>query len=272
MSTNNLAESIPRAIRGVVVSSYQLMITLGIWLAYMVNYGTSSAFTNSAQWRIPNGLSALWAVILGTAILFMPESPRYAYRVGRVEEARKNMARLNGVSQDSVLINLEIAEIEEKLAAENAGGHHPWYEIFTGPRMLYRTLLGMVLQAGQQLTGANYFFYYGTTIFASVGLSNSYVTSIILGSVNVIATVAGLWLGLRYGRRNMLMIGAAVMCGCFFIFAFVGHFELYNVANPSSSAGNVLIVFTCFFIFAFATTWGPLVVSDIPSFPESRIP
>lgn len=115
------------------------------------------------------------------------------------------------------------------------------------------------LQAGQQLTGANYFFYYGTTIFASVGLSNSYVTSIILGSVNVAATIVGLWLGLRYGRRNMLMIGAAVMCVCFLIFAFVGHFELYNIAHPSASAGNVLIVFTCFFICAFATTWGPLV-------------
>lgn len=253
------SESIPKAIRGAVVSSYQLLITMGIWTAYMVNYGTEASYKNSAQWRIPNGLSALWAIILGVSVLFMPESPRFAYRIGRVEEARRNMARLNGVSPNDELINQEIAEIEEKLIAERAGGDHPWYEIFTGPRMLYRTLLGMVLQAGQQLTGANYFFYYGTTIFKSVGLSNSYVTSIILGSVNVGATVLGLYIGQKCGRRKSLILGAGWMCICFFIFAFVGHFELYDTSSNNKAAGNVLIVFTCLFIVAFATTWGPMV-------------
>lgn len=56
----------------------------------------------------------------------MPESPRYAYRMGKEEEARRNMARLNGVDEYSNYINAEIAEIEEKLVAERAGGDHPW--------------------------------------------------------------------------------------------------------------------------------------------------
>ena len=254
------SESIPRAIRSAVVSSYQLAITIGIWTAYMVNYGTSAHYTNSAQWRIPNGLSALWAILLGFSILLLPESPRFAYRMGREDEARKNMARLNGVEPHSTLINAEISEIEEKLQAERAGGDHPWYEIFTGPRMLYRTLLGMVLQAGQQLTGANFFFYYGTTIFAATGLKNSYVTSIILGTVNVVATIGGLWIVANCGRRKSLMAGAAWMFMCFMIYSFVGHFELEgSTGSTRQAAGNVMIVFTCLFIVAFATTWGPLV-------------
>jgi SP family sugar:H+ symporter-like MFS transporter len=58
-------------------------------------------------------------------------------------------------------VQREIREIEMKMEAERAGGgSHPWYEIFTGPRMGYRTLLGITLQMLQQLTGANYFFYY----------------------------------------------------------------------------------------------------------------
>jgi SP family sugar:H+ symporter-like MFS transporter len=114
-----------------------------------VNWGTKGAYHNSAQWRIPNGLSALWAILLGVGILFMPESPRFAYRIGRQDEARKTMARLNGVDPNSPLIDGKIAEIEEKLAEEREGGNHPWYEVFTGDRMLYRTVLGMVLQAGQ---------------------------------------------------------------------------------------------------------------------------
>jgi SP family sugar:H+ symporter-like MFS transporter len=190
----------------------------------------------------------------------MPESPRYAYRLGREDEARETMGRLNGVGPYSHLVDFELIEIEAKIQEEKAGGHHPWYEIFTGPRMLYRTLLGMVLQAGQQLTGANFFFYYGTTIFRSTGISNSYITSIILGSVNMGATIAGLWIVENCGRRKSMMLGAAWMCICFLIYSFVGHYAL-SASNPSSTprAGAVLIVFTCLFIVAFATSWGPMV-------------
>ncbi|KAF1960553.1 general substrate transporter [Byssothecium circinans] len=254
------SESIPKRIRGATVASYQLLITLGIWTAYMVNFGTSKDYSNSAQWRIPNGLSALWAIILGTAILFLPESPRYAYRKGRIDEARSNMARLNGVEPNSPLIDSEINEIQEKLEAENAGGSHAWYEAFTGPRMFYRVVLGMVLQAGQQLTGANYFFYFGTTIFKATGIENSYVTSIILGTVNVIATFGGIWIASNVGRRKAMMGGAAWMGACLFIYSFVGHFQLdHDVPQSTPQAGTIMIVFTCLFIAAFATTWGPLV-------------
>ncbi|KAI9646848.1 hexose transporter hxt5 [Ciborinia camelliae] len=263
------SESVPKNIRGSVVASYQLLITMGIWTAYMINYGTHSAFTSSAQWRIPNGLSALWAVILGTAVLFLPESPRFAYRIGREDEARTNMARLNGVDPYSPLIDAEINEIEVKLAAEREGGDHPWYEIFTGPRMLYRTLLGMILQAGQQLTGANFFFYYGTTIFKSGGISDSYVTSIILGTVNVVATIGGLWVVKNCGRRKALMVGAAEMFFCMLIYSFVGHFKIQGQTD-TSAPGAVLICFTCIYIVGFATTWGPLVWSIVGELYPAR--
>lgn len=52
---------------------------------------------------------------------------------------------------------------------------------------------GMTLQSLQQLTGANYFFYYGATIFKSVGISDSFVTQIILGAVNFVCTFGGLY-------------------------------------------------------------------------------
>lgn len=90
-----------------------------------VNYGTNT-LNGSAQWRITNGLSAAWAIILGCSVLLMPESPRYAYRMGKIEEARKNMALLNGVDQHCKLIDEQINEIQEKLDAEKAGGEHPW--------------------------------------------------------------------------------------------------------------------------------------------------
>lgn len=185
----------------------------------------------------------------------MPESPRYAFRMGRREEARQTMARLAGVNEYASIITEEMDEITDHLAAEQQGGRHSILEIFTAPGMLHRTVLGMVLQAGQQLTGANFFFYYGTTIFKATGISNSYITSIILGAVNATATIASLWLIKRCGQRVMLMTGAAVMFGCFMIYSSVGHFAL-DQAHPKNSAqaGAVLITFTCIFIAAFAIT------------------
>ncbi len=102
--------------------------------------------------------------------------------------------------------------MKEALDAEHAGGKPRWYEISTGPRMAYRTILGVVLQALQQLTGANFFFYYGTTIFVATGLSNSFVTQIFLGTVNVVCTFPGLWFVDRFGRRKCLILGGAWMC------------------------------------------------------------
>ncbi|KAK5119102.1 hypothetical protein LTR62_000313 [Meristemomyces frigidus] len=264
------SESSPAIIRGVLVASYQLFITLGIWTAEMINYGTHD-MQSSASWRIPNGLSFLWALILGGGILLLPESPRFAYRVGREEEARNTIAKLAGLSPQSRIVSDQIVEIRVKLDEEKAGADTAWYEIFTGPRMFYRTILGIVLQAGQQLTGANYFFYYGTTVFSATGLSDSYVTQIILGSVNVGCTFGGLYVVQKCGRRNALMVGAAWMCMCFLVFALVGHLVL-DQANPSNTptAGTVLIVFSCLFIVAFATTWGPLVWAVVAELYPAR--
>jgi SP family sugar:H+ symporter-like MFS transporter len=102
------------------------------------------------------GIGFIWSALMIVGILFMQESPRWEYRKGKVDEAIHTIALTYGVSQDHPEVQREVQEIQKKLEAEQAGGgHHPWYEIFTGPRMLYRVLLGISLQALQQLTGAN---------------------------------------------------------------------------------------------------------------------
>ncbi|KKP04767.1 hypothetical protein THAR02_03104 [Trichoderma harzianum] len=254
------SESTPAVIRGVIISSYQLLITLGIWTAEMVNWGTETK-DSSAAWRIPNGLSFAWALVLGAGILFLPESPRYAYSRGRVDEARQTIARLSGLSPDSDIVNHQIADIQAKIDEESKDvNDFRWTEIFTAPRMLYRTVLGVVLGGGQQLTGANFFFYFGTTVFAATGISNSYTTQIILGSVNVFCTIIGLWVIGRYGRRIILIVGGLWMMMCFLVYAFVGHFALDH-ENPLNTpkAGSALVTFSCLAIAAFAISWGPLV-------------
>lgn len=103
------------------------------------------------------GIGFIFPLIMIIGIMFLPESPRWDYRHNNIERARQTVSRSYGVPIDHWEVKREMREIKEKYDAEFAGGgKHVWYEIFTGPRMAYRTGLGVTLQALQQLTGANF--------------------------------------------------------------------------------------------------------------------
>ena len=257
------AETAPYWIRGALVCTYQLFITMGIWLAALFNYGTVKHHPNSsACWRIVIGVGWIWTIILAVGILFFPETPRFDFRHGQGERAKRTLCRVYGAGQNHWAVWTQIEEIEMKLRAEDKIKRGPIKEftgMFRAPRMAYRIALGMTLQMFQQLTGANYFFYYGTTIFKSVQI-NSYVTQIILNTINFAVTFIGLYLVEHYGRRKSLIGGAVWMFICFMIFASVGHFMLdLNDPSRTPTPGVVLIVFACLFILGFATTWGPMI-------------
>ncbi|KIX08145.1 uncharacterized protein Z518_02801 [Rhinocladiella mackenziei CBS 650.93] len=196
----------------------KLFIAIGILIANLVNFGTEN-IQSTASWRVPMGVGFLFALVLGFGILACPETPRHEYRHGKIDSATTSIAKFHGVSERHTVVRNQLMEMRKKLQIEIEGGSHPWYE------------------ALQQLAGANYFFYYSTTVFASVGLSNSYVTQIILGAVNVGTTFPGLYFVEKFGRRKCRMTGAAWMFMCFTIFASLGHLpcKMMTVATTRQS-------------------------------------
>lgn len=128
------SETAPPWIRGALVCTYQLFITLGIFLAACFNYGTyTHQAGSSGSWRIVIAIGWIWTLILGLGVWFFPETPRYVYRQGHVEDAKRTLMRVYGARA-----------IRESV------------DMFKAPRMTYRILLGVMLQMFQQLTGANY--------------------------------------------------------------------------------------------------------------------
>lgn len=251
------AETAPPQIRGTLTATYQLFITFGILVAYCIAIGTKD-ISGAGSWRTLVGIGFIWPMILGVGILFMPESPRWLTTRGKFDEARRSLALSRGVpvaeAEDHFVITRELEEMKEAVEHERkvkAG----WIDCFTLERkQLYRTLLVSTLQMFQQLTGANYFFYYGATIFMSVGISSSYVTQIILGAVNFGCTFGGMYIMEKFGRRWPLIIGGVWQSCWLFVFAAAG-----TAKDPTTDKGigSLMIVSACLFIFGYAMTWAP---------------
>lgn len=179
---------------------------------------------------------------------------------GDLDGAKRNIAYVNRVPLSSQFVDEEFAQIEEGFLAEKAAGTASWSELITGkPKIFRRVLMGFMIMGLQQLTGINYFFYYGTTIFKSVGLQDSYETSIILGIINFVFTILSLYLVDRFGRRTTLLGGSVVGAISLYIYTILAVTSLYPNGRdqPSSTpVGNAMIFLTCLFIASFASSWG----------------
>ncbi|GAA5970832.1 hypothetical protein JCM11641_004470 [Rhodosporidiobolus odoratus] len=247
------AECSPKHLRGLITGTYQLMATVGIFLANAVNYNLHNR-DDAFSWRFPIALQLIWAFLVAVGTAFAPESPRYYVQRGNVDRARLNLAKLRGLDAEDPELLAELDVIKKGVEDEQLAADSTYLDCFrTKDRMLLRTMNGILIQMGQQWTGVNFFFSYGTKFFASSGIKDSFQTQLILSGVNVIGTFPGLFAVDIAGRRTILFIGSAIMFSGQIIAGAV------STAKPNDpAAGKALIFASCWFIFGFASSWGPL--------------
>ncbi|GAA5991935.1 hypothetical protein JCM10908_002277 [Rhodotorula pacifica] len=271
-----MSEICPKKVRGALVSGYQFCITIGLMLGSIVDNYTQKR-NDSGAYRIPIGIQFAWAIILAVGLFFLPDSPRYYVKRGKLDKARDTLVRLRGQPPTSHYIELELAEIVanaeyEARAIPTTGWFSSYAACFKGSLFdpasnLRRTILGTSLQMMQQWTGVNFVFYYSTPFLQSTGaVKNVFLTSMAFTIVNVGSTPISFWTVERFGRRPLLIWGAFGMLICQFIVAVVGVTVGFNkthldaagkvIAN-NVSAVNAQVAFICIYIFFFASTWGP---------------
>jgi SP family sugar:H+ symporter-like MFS transporter len=244
------SETAPKWIRGTLVGCYQLSITIGLFLAAIINNATKDR-SDTGSYRIPVAVQFCYALVLILGMLYLPETPRYLMKRGRVGDAAQSLSRLRRLPADDPSLQQELDEIESHYKYEVSQGSASYVACFQKP-IRKRLFTGIALQALQQLTGVNFIFYYGTAYFSNSGLENPFLVSVITSVVNISSTIPGLWLVEKWGRRNLLLFGAAGMAASQLIVASVG------TALPDNLAANkALIAFVCFYIFFFACSWGP---------------
>ncbi|KAF2655661.1 general substrate transporter [Lophiostoma macrostomum CBS 122681] len=263
-----MSEVAPRAVRGAIVSGYQFFITIGLLLAAVVDNSMSNDLT-SASYRVPMGLQFLWALILGVGLFCLPESPRWYVKKDRLEDAARALSTLRGQPQGSEYVREELNELVANHHYERQLMASTWADCFKGgwkpSGNFRRVILGIAMQMMQQWTGVNFIFYYGSTFFGQIGVTNGFLVGMITTAVNVGSTPLSFWAIEKMGRRSLLIYGAVGMAISEFIIAIVG-----TAAEGSKAAGYVMIVFTCIYIFFFASTWGPaawVVIGEIFPLP-----
>ncbi|TKX23617.1 sugar transporter-like protein 18 [Elsinoe australis] len=245
------SETAPKWIRGTIVGSYQLAITIGLLLASIVGNSTKNRY-DTGSYRIPIAVQFAWALILFFGMLLLPETPRMHIKRNRPEAAAKSLSRLRRLDVDHPALQEELAEIQANHEYEMALGKASWIDCFKGS-LGKRLATGCLLQSLQQLTGVNFIFYYGPQFFQNSGFQNPFIVGLITSCVNVGSTFPGLYLVEKWGRRNLLLFGAIGMATCQFIVAGVG-----TGTNTADLPGQrALIAFVCIYIFFFACSWGP---------------
>ncbi|KAJ1818203.1 hypothetical protein LPJ60_004441 [Coemansia sp. RSA 2675] len=262
------SEIAPPHIRGRLVSLQQWAITWGILVAFWIDYGCHF-IKSDASWRIPIGIQIVPAVILFVSMFFMPYSPRWLVDNDRVDEARVVLARLrSGGNLDASEVVEELHEIREAVRIDRETAVRSYADLLRVP-IRRRVILGVLIQALQQLTGINVSMYFATSIFKQSGLNGDNAPLLaqgVNGVVNMLATIpAILWVD-RWGRRKTLMLGS-LGCGItYFIQAVATGATQHKTYDEDGSLNlniphgpsYLIIVMMYLFVASFAVSWGPI--------------
>ncbi|KAK0277819.1 hypothetical protein LTR35_009655 [Friedmanniomyces endolithicus] len=265
-----LAEIAKKNMRGSILVIQQLAIEVGILIMFFIG--------ESASFRTAWGIQFIPCLVLIAGLPFLPRSPRWLAKVGRVDEAVDILARIQaGGDQTDPMVIAEWEEITTVLAAERVApaGWRRFIKngsTYTSTRTLQldlqaslapslllsllpsdvrpgllgpmwrRTLAGFSVQAWQQLSGANVMTYYIVYVFLMAGLTgNANLTS---GGIQyalfIVFTLVTYAFIDKTGRRPLLIYGALGMALCHFVIG--GMLLNYGQAVPGGVQGNANVL------------------------------
>jgi sugar porter (SP) family MFS transporter len=195
-----LAEIAPANRRGALVGLFQLNIVIGILLAYGSNFLVAQFFDGASLWRCKLAVSAIPALIFFALMFTIPNSPRWLVAKARFVEAGSSLRRLGCRDPRAVLDELTSAR-------QPHGAPH---QRLSWTRHRRPILLAVGVACFNQLSGINAVLYYLGDIFAAAGFDawSADLQSVAVGATNLIATILGIALLDRVGRRALILVGS----------------------------------------------------------------
>ena len=130
---------------------------------------------------------------------------------------------------------------------------------FFEPKVKKALVIGIVIAVFQQWWGINVIFNYAADIFANAGysVSDTLFNIVITGAVNVVFTIAALWLIDRWGRGPLMLFGAISLCISYIL---LGSFYAFGIHGPAVLV-LVLVAIGCYAVSLAPVAW--VVISEI---------
>ncbi|XP_017436036.1 sugar transporter ERD6-like 5 isoform X2 [Vigna angularis] len=244
-----IAEITPKDLRGAFTEGHLLMTCCGLSLTYLIG-----AFLN---WRILALIGTVPCIVHLLTLPFIPDSPRWLAKVGRLKESESALQRLRGKHADVYQEATEIREYTEALQQHTEKGN-----ILVLFKLQYlRTLtVGVGLMMLQQFGGISGILFYTNSIFISAGFSDT-IGTIAVGVFKVSFSFLGVLLMDRCGRRPLLLASATGACVGSFLTALSFFLKEWKSISPFIALVGVLVYMGLF----------SLGMSGIPSVIMSEI-
>jgi MFS transporter, SP family, arabinose:H+ symporter len=201
-----IAELAPAKLRGRLVGTFQIAIVIGILIAYFSNYCISLLNFGPNEWRWQLGVAVVPSLVFFALLFAIPRSARWLTTTGNFDEAREVLELMGSPNSQA-----ELDEIRDSLHLEVSQKQSSLFERRNGQLRYGKPIfLAIAIGAFNQLSGINAILYYLPTIFAAAGFSkvSGNLQAIAIGAMNLAATLLGMSLIDKLGRKKLLLIGA----------------------------------------------------------------
>ena len=269
------AEIAPARVRGRLVGLVQFNIVFGILLAYASNAIIREIAHEETAWRWMLGVMAVPAVFFLLFLMAVPETPRWLFAHRRQDEARAISARLTNSVEES---EEQMKEIADQLAEDRAAGHVPFFT----RRYRKVILMAFCIAMFNQLSGINAILYYAPKVMAIVVGENTilgvgaasvpYMASVVVGAMNLIATMAALTVIDKLGRRQLMIVGSiGYLVSLGFLAAVVYSYENGIIEKTDSKAFWMVLCGLLLFIASHAFGQGSVIWVFISEIFPNRV-
>ncbi len=263
-----IAEIAPADVRGRLVSFNQLNIVIGISVAYFSNFlilslGQSDLAWAQAlnlgdwSWRWMLGIEAVPAILYFFALFSVPESPRWLVMHGKPDRALGIMERVSGKAQAKE----NMTAVQESLDADAHKEEGSFKELFM-PAMRLVLTIGIVIAILQQITGINSVFFYAPMIFeqSGIGTDAAFMQAVLVGIVNLVATIVAIMLIDKLGRRPLLITGLVIIVTSMILLAYAfGSATIGADGELTNMNPTLILIGILSFVAGFGISLGPVM-------------
>ncbi|KAG7150209.1 Major facilitator superfamily transporter mfsA like protein [Verticillium longisporum] len=229
------------------------MIVGRIFCGFSIGGSLSARHKADCIKRVPIGLQVIFALCAGGLVLLLPDTPRWYYARGRIEEGDETIGRL----LDAPIDDPRVLEIKHSILASIALEESSPERGFQITDLLWdrsdlrvgrRIRISFLILAIQQMMGINLSVYYSTVIFRQVGLSQfmAQLLAALMNTLFAAGTIPLVYTIEKFGRRNILMYSAVVLTMCTVVFVAIIGLPNPTGATQWTAVGAIFIYNTVF--------------------------